>query len=85
MTVISHDTDILLSNLILLNFLNSFLVELELEVNFFFVADVRLSGVLPNVLVNFSVLVLLNVMVDDNVLESVWEVRLGQPDTTSGS
>lgn len=29
--------------------------------------------------------VLFDVVINDNVLESIWEVRLGQPDTSSGS
>tara|TARA_B110000285_G_C14794575_1_gene454606 strand:+ start:230 stop:583 length:354 start_codon:yes stop_codon:yes gene_type:complete len=72
--ILPNDADALLGNLILLNFLNSFLVEFELKVNFFLVADVRLTSVLPDVLVNFSMLVLFDVVVNDDVLESVREV-----------
>jgi len=72
--ILPNDADALLGNLILFNFLNSFLVEFELKVNFFLVANVRLTGVLPDVLVNFSMLVLFDVVVNNDVLESVREI-----------
>ena len=69
----------------LLGLLNGLWVKLELDVDFIMVADVWLCTLLPDVLVDFYVAVLLGAVVHEDMLERVWEVTCGQPDTAWGS
>jgi len=78
------DSNILVGNLILFDFLDCLLIKLELDVNFAFVADIWFLCILPNIMIDFIVLVLLNIVIDNDMLESVREIGPIQPDTSWG-
>jgi len=76
------DSNILVGNLVLLDFLNCLWIKLELDENFAFVADIWFVCSLPNIMIDFIVCVLLNIVIDNDILESVREIGLIQPDTS---
>lgn len=59
---------------VLIVLFHSFLIQLQLDDYILLIANVRLGGIGPLVCVELHMLVLLGVMVDNKVLETVWEV-----------
>ena len=79
------DSDVFVHFLFLFDSFDGFGVHFEFDVDLLVVADVGLGCFFPDVLVDFVVGVLFEVVVDDDVLEGVREVGLGEPDATGGS
>ena len=65
--------------------LKSLLVKFQLDYNILLITDVRVKGINPSILVNCRMGHLGKVMVNNEVLEAVWDITSSDPYTTRSS
>ena len=65
--------------------LHSLFIEFKLDNHIFLIWNVGLSGIGPSVSEIRNMRKLRHIMIHDEVLEAVWDVTGGDPDTTGGT